>query len=148
MMSVTPSPKQFRNQLPILFDLNYSWMIITQSFFANGHSSGHANSLQYVHWRTPFFEYRLKGCLPNHFSILDYRYVYLALFMIIASRGVYITIPRLNISFRSVFDSQTGASDGQTRVSVVGEQTIICLCSEYRLWYKRFCKSARCTLRS
>ena len=27
--------------------------------------------------------------------------------------------------FRSVFDRQTGASDGQTRVSVVGGQTII-----------------------
>ena len=40
--------------------------------------------------------------------------------------------------FRSVFDRQTGAFDGQTRVYVVVGQTIMRLWSEYRLWYKGF----------
>ena len=49
--------------------------------------------------------------------------------------------------FRSVFDRHTGSSYRETRVSLIWGQTIMCLWSDYRLWYKRFCKSACCTLR-
>ena len=41
-------------------------------FFADIHSYGHANSLQCVHWCTPFSHSRLQGCLPNPFMIIDY----------------------------------------------------------------------------
>ena len=41
------------------------------SFYTGGHSSGHAISLWSIHWRAPFYDYILQGCLPQPFKILS-----------------------------------------------------------------------------
>ena len=50
------------------------------SFYTCGHSSRHANSLRYVHCRTPFSGSRLRGCLPHPFTIIAFGGVYLKKF--------------------------------------------------------------------
>ena len=53
-----------------------------KSLFTDVHSSVHTNSLQCAHWCYPFSYYQLWICLPNSFTILYYRGIYLTIFLI------------------------------------------------------------------
>ena len=51
---IPPSSTQFCHRLPELSNPTSSRLIVSYIFFTGGHSSGNADPLWYVHWRTPF----------------------------------------------------------------------------------------------